>query len=93
MKNPYEGSEFGGQGVMPNTVFPKGEDALTPGDKLRLQSLTGQETDSQAKVDPGFWQGNNYFNPQEPSHTYRERREVEREAAREDRDRYKETPR
>ena len=51
-------SEYGGGGVMPNTVFPKGTDALTPSDQLRLQSLTGQETDSRAQVDPYHWYGN-----------------------------------
>lgn len=55
-----ERSEFEGGGVMPNTVFPKGPSALTPSDKLRLQSLTGQETDSRAPVDPWFWQGGDY---------------------------------
>ncbi len=55
-----ERSEFEGGGVMPNTVFPKGPEALTPSDKLRLQSLTGQETDSRAPVDPWFWQGGDY---------------------------------
>ena len=51
-------SEYEGGGVMPNTVFPKGTDALTPADKLRLQSITGQEVDSKAPPDPYFWWGN-----------------------------------
>lgn len=55
-----ERSEYGGGGVMPNTVFPKGNDALTASDKLRLQSITGQEEDSRAPVDPWFWQGGDY---------------------------------
>jgi hypothetical protein len=50
-------SEFEGGGVMRNTVFPKGTDALTASDKLRLQSITGQEEDSKAAPDPYFWQG------------------------------------
>ena len=50
-------SEYEGGGVMPNTVFPKGSDALTPSDKLRLQSLTGQEEDSQAPLNPYHWNG------------------------------------
>jgi len=53
-------SEYEGGGVMPNTVFPKGADALTASDKLRLQSITGQEEDSRAPVDPWFWQGGDY---------------------------------
>lgn len=55
-----EHSEYEGGGVMPNTVFPKGPEALTAGDKLRLQSITGQEEDSRAPVDPWFWQGGDY---------------------------------
>jgi hypothetical protein len=58
-------SEFGGGGVMPNTVFPKGREALTPADKLRLQSLTGQEVDSNAPVDPFHWMGG--VEPPEPT--------------------------
>lgn len=54
---PSKRSEYDGGGVMPNTVFPKGSDALTASDKLRLQSITGQEKDSRAPVDPYFWQG------------------------------------
>lgn len=50
-------TEFEGGGVMPNTVFPKGTDALTASDQLRLMSITGQELDSRAPVDPYFWVG------------------------------------
>lgn len=50
-------SEYEGRGPLRSTVFPKGADALTPSDKLRLQSLTGQETDPAAPLDPYFWQG------------------------------------
>jgi hypothetical protein len=50
-------SEFGGRGTLRNTGYPKGSDALTPGDKLRLQSITGQEQDPLAEPDPYFWQG------------------------------------
>lgn len=53
-------SEFEGGGLMPNTVFPKGPDALTPSDKLRLDSITGQDEDSRAPVDPWHWQGGQY---------------------------------
>lgn len=61
MSNPLnERSEYDGGGVMPNTVYPKGSDALTASDKLRLQSLTGQEDDANAPVDPWFWQGGDY---------------------------------
>lgn len=51
-------SEYEGGGVMPNTVFPKGTDALTASDKLRLQSMTGQETDARTAVNPYHWYGN-----------------------------------
>lgn len=50
-------SEFEGGGPQANTLYPKGADALTPSDKLRLQSLTGQEQDPKAPLDPYFWQG------------------------------------
>lgn len=53
-----DATEYNGDGVMPNTVYPKGSDALTASDKLRLQSITGQEEDSRAPVDPYHWYGN-----------------------------------
>jgi hypothetical protein len=85
-------SEYDGDGVMPNTVYPVGSDALTPSDKLRLQSITGQEEDSRAPVDPYFWYGN-----AKPDYTQHERdaQEKKRNAARlerEQRDRYRESP-
>ena len=78
-------SEFEGGGVMPNTVFPKGADALTNSDRLRLMSLTGQETDPNAPVDPYFWYGGQA--PEEPLATPTET-QVLREY---DNGRYKET--
>lgn len=51
-------SEYGGRGVQANTLYPKGADALTPSDRLRLQSITGQEDDPTAPPDPYFWYGN-----------------------------------
>lgn len=51
-------SEFEGRGTLDNTLFPKGPEALTAHDKLRLQSITGQEDDALAPPDPYFWQGN-----------------------------------
>lgn len=87
-------SEFEGGGVMPNTVFPKNSDALTASDKLRLQSITGQEEDSRAPVDPWFWQGGQYSKEEEA-----EVRRAERERAaratrlrREETQRYRESP-
>lgn len=50
-------SEFGGRGTLDNTLFPKGSEALTASDKLRLQSITGQEEDPLAPPDPYHWQG------------------------------------
>lgn len=41
-----EGSEYGGVGRTLNTVQPKGADALSAADKLRLGYLTGDTTDS-----------------------------------------------
>ena len=91
---PETPSEFDGSGVMPNTVFPKGSEALTPADKLRLQSITGQEEDSRAPVDPWFWQGGQY-SPNALDGVEQDRRAREAEYARlrrEHNDRYRESP-
>lgn len=53
----HDRSEYDGGGVMPNTVHPKGDDALNAHDKLRLQSLTGQEESAHAPIDPYHWYG------------------------------------
>lgn len=85
-------SEYEGGGLMPNTVFPKGNDALTPSDKLRLQSLTGQEEDSRAPLDPYHWYGNAKpdFAPEKAA--ARARQEQNRQMRREEIARYKESP-
>lgn len=83
-----ERSEYDGGGVMPNTVHPKGSEALTPSDKLRLQSTTGQETDSRAPVDPYHWYGN--VAPEPP--TYDELNARIRESRARESSRYKESP-
>lgn len=89
-------SEYEGGGVMPNTVFPKGTDALTNGDKLRLQSITGQEEDSRAPVDPWFWQGGVYPGPEAATRDQRAdaraRADRASELRRAEKERYKETP-
>lgn len=85
-------SEFEGGGLMPNTVFPKGTEALTPSDKLRLQSITGQETDSRAQVDPYFWYGNVRPDPEEERIARTVRQQKERAFRREESRRYRETP-
>lgn len=51
-------SEFEGRGVLRNTIFPKDPEALNAHDKLRLQSITGQEDDPLAEPDPYHWYGN-----------------------------------
>lgn len=86
-------SEYEGGGVMPNTVFPKGEEALTAADKLRLQSLTGQETDSRAGVNLGHWYGNLDFDETKPAYETKEYDALVRQTEREERNRYRETPR
>lgn len=40
-----EGSEYGGVGETRNTLQPKGEEALTPSDELRLGYLVGDISD------------------------------------------------
>ncbi|MCA1800483.1 MAG: hypothetical protein LC687_05030 [Actinobacteria bacterium] len=56
-RKPDPRSEYEGRGPLDNTLFPKGPEALNAHDKLRLQSLTGQEEDPLAPRDPYFWQG------------------------------------
>ena len=86
-------SEYEGGGVMPNTVFPKGNDALTPADKLRLGYLTGQEEDSRASLDPGVWYGNEYFDVNEAPYVDPARVARENRIARNDQLRYRESRR
>ena len=50
-------SEYEGRGTLNNTLFPKGLDALTVAERLRLQSITGQDDDPLAEPDPYFWNG------------------------------------
>lgn len=88
-----EFSEFDGGGVMPNTIFPKGSDALTPGEKLRLQSLTGQENDSRAPLDPAFWNGATMPDPRPAEMDRRAREREEAARRRQELRRYKQTPR
>lgn len=84
-------SEYDGGGVMPNTVHPMGTDALTASDQLRLQSITGQELDSQAPVDPYFWYGNTRPDPTQERQDAQVRRQRERMLEREEKNRYKES--
>lgn len=91
MSGVEDRSEFEGGGVMPNTVFPKGTEALTNGDKLRLMSITGQETDSRAPVDPYFWQGNVPPDPNEERIVRRQRQQADRVRKQEERGRYRES--
>lgn len=63
-----EQSEYGGAGVMPNTLFPQVQGVpLSPSDQLRLQSITGQEVDTHASPDPYFWQGGVFPEPIKPA--------------------------
>lgn len=86
-------SEYDGEGPMPNTVYPKGSEALTPADKLRLGYLTGQEEDSRASLDPGVWYGNKYFDVNEVPEPTPEQIARRRENARIEQSRYRESPR
>lgn len=86
-------SEFDGGGVMPSTVHPKPEEALTNGDRLRLMSLTGQETDTNASLDPGFWYGNEYFDPTKRVEESQDQKQRRAELRRQESGRYKQTRR
>jgi len=85
-------SEFDGGGVMPNTVYPKGSEALTASDKLRLQSITGQETDSHAPVDGFHWYGNTKPDMEEYKRIQRAQQRKANEIQKQERNRYKELP-
>lgn len=84
-------TEYGGGGVMPNTVFPKGNEALTPSDKLRLQSLTGQEEDSRAPLDPYFWHGLTPPDKEQELNDRRLREQREKAQRRNEANRYRES--
>ena len=90
---PFSHSEYEGGGVMPNTVFPKGSDALTASDKLRLQSISGQETDSRAPVNPFFWDGGTGPDLVAIKADLQARADRAKQLAQSERDRYTETPR
>ena len=57
-RNNHPFSEYEGGGTLDNLGFPKGSDALDAHDKLRLQSLTGQETNPKSSLDSYHWYGN-----------------------------------
>lgn len=50
-------SEFGGSDSTPVGLQPKGYDALTSGEKLRLLYQTGQEVDTEAPKSERAWHG------------------------------------
>lgn len=85
-------SEYDGKGVMPNTVYPKGTDALTNGDKLRLISITGQETDSRAPVDEFFWIGGQRPDKNAIAAEKRAYRQEQQRLKKEAREQYRESP-
>jgi hypothetical protein len=84
-------SEYEGYGVMPNTVFPKGPNDLTNGDKLRLASITGQEIDSRAPIDPAFWNGASMPDPEVERRERQAATKRERLIRKQVKDRYRET--
>jgi hypothetical protein len=93
MSDMSDRTEYQGGGVLPNTIFPKGNDALTPSDKLRLGYITGQDEDSRATPDPGVFYGNAYFDPNERPRPDPARVARERRARRIESQRYNETRR
>lgn len=46
-----EGTEYSGVSPTAATIQPKGAEALTPGDRLRLGYLTGSESDPDSMED------------------------------------------
>lgn len=90
-------SDYGGGGVMPNTVFPKGEEALTAGDKLRLGYITGHEDDSKSRPDPYQFQGTDILHarplPPEVRSDRQQRQRRQQQIRRDEANRYRETRR
>jgi hypothetical protein len=85
-------SEYEGGGVMPNTVFPH-DGEVTAAEQLRLMSLTGQQTDTRAPLDPNFWYGGQGLDEQAIREQARERDQLLKQRDREVRARYRESPR
>lgn len=50
-------SEYGGQDSTPSGLQPKGTDALTSSEKLRLIYQTGQDVDTEASLDERAFDG------------------------------------
>lgn len=50
-------SEFGGSDSTPSGLQPKGTDALTSSEKLRMIYRTGQEFDTEAELDEAAFRG------------------------------------
>lgn len=85
-------TEYEGGGVMPNTVHPKGNDALTASDQLRLDAITGQHDDSRAPVNQYHWYGNMRPNPLEDQIIRQDLLAHARALRQNEKDRYRESP-
>lgn len=85
----YGHSEFSGGGPMPNGVFPKGREALTNGDRLRLGYSTGVEDDAKSFVKPHQFYGHPEITRQEFEQVMRQFEERERQLQRDEEQRYR----
>lgn len=81
-------SEFNGGGVQPNTLFPKTIENMSIAERLRLQSITGQDEDPKALPDPAFWQGAQVEDPAIARHRLQAEQAADRARSRAARDRY-----
>lgn len=81
-------SEFNGGGVQPNSLFPKTLENMSIAERLRLQSITGQDTDPKALPDPAFWRGAQVEDPLEVRARLQAQAQADRQRVRAERDRY-----
>ncbi len=81
-------SEFNGGGVQPNTLFPKELENMSIAERLRLQSITGQDNDPKALPDPAFWHGDQVQDPEMIAKLAQIERQADRQRERIERDRY-----
>lgn len=82
-------SEYNGGGVQPNTLYPKDLQDLTIAERLRLQSITGQDEDPKALPDPAFWNGAQVPDAEEIRRLQRQEAQRERVRQRAETDRYR----
>jgi hypothetical protein len=87
-----ESTEFNGGGVQRNTIFPKGVEALTPADKLRLGYITGVEDDPNSQPHDGQFVGAGRFDQTRYDEATRDLVAQRQALQRAEAERYRESP-